>query len=553
MSKSNYKFRSRFKQGTSSHYINNSTGSFTCDDGDTFTVFSQSTPLSVAIKMKKISYIKQDDCLKQYCYNNGFKDVYNAMICYSNKFDFNILNTKNNYGFSLLESLLHKKNPLGQIYFDKLVSHVTNFTKILFSDYVCNDIDTIKKLISHPNCDINATNRIDYNIFTHIISLCESESIMDQYEEILILLIQYCSINQCIHSYPWSVNTSPLSIACYVGNVNIVKALLKMDSVELNSINDKGYSPLFFAFQRKHLDIVQLLLGDNRINVSLGVCSRGYLGTIYKVCDLLEIKEYNIVKKLMEHGYDDGSITTNKLLLGFLINDDELITRELTHYDTYDTYNTLIELWNVNNDLEELSMYAIKYNLPLNTMPYVYLSLYRINEFCNIIDTVDIMESLPGNCPHKSIYEMFIKTLSVMNVFDKHKLFLNDFAKIVAEKNYPLKIKFELFTKFMDNKVIDESEYKVLFCKSVNNIPKEELVEEFYKALHNDTDTDNIDNYCNICMASEAIYFNNTCGHMVICDQCKELNDTNMKTYKSYIHECPSCRTQIGKLTKLYK
>ena len=65
---------------------------------------------------------------------------------------------------------------------------------------------------------------------------------------------------------------SALHIACFKGRQLVVQTLLASDSVDENIINlgkSNGKTPLFIAIQKRHPEVVRVLLNDNRIQVNL--------------------------------------------------------------------------------------------------------------------------------------------------------------------------------------------------------------------------------------------------------------------------------------------
>lgn len=82
-------------------------------------------------------------------------------------------------------------------------------------------------------------------------------------EELVTLLLETGQVD--VEAKEKSTGRSPLSHAVRVGNEPIVKALLGTNSVNVNSKDNRGITPLMWAVERKNLHIVDLLLGDGRL------------------------------------------------------------------------------------------------------------------------------------------------------------------------------------------------------------------------------------------------------------------------------------------------
>jgi len=57
-------------------------------------------------------------------------------------------------------------------------------------------------------------------------------------------------------------------VVCQNGHIEIVKLLLKDERIEINWKNNNGQTPFFIAFWNGHIDIVKLLLNDERVDVN---------------------------------------------------------------------------------------------------------------------------------------------------------------------------------------------------------------------------------------------------------------------------------------------
>lgn len=103
----------------------------------------------------------------------------------------------------------------------------------------------------------------------------------------LILERQDCNLNfQCVRN---GLPTSPLSMACYFGHLDIVRLLLKLKGIKVNGFKVGGSKmiPLHEALgvtdvmnrerQTINVDVIRLLLDDSRVNVN-ELSAMGYTG-----------------------------------------------------------------------------------------------------------------------------------------------------------------------------------------------------------------------------------------------------------------------------------
>mgnify|MGYP002385230172 CR=1 FL=1 len=72
--------------------------------------------------------------------------------------------------------------------------------------------------------------------------------------------------NEEINKANQNDGSTPLYIACEYGHIEIVKLLLNDNRVDINKATNGGHSPFWIACYRGHIDIVKLLLNDNRVD-----------------------------------------------------------------------------------------------------------------------------------------------------------------------------------------------------------------------------------------------------------------------------------------------
>ena len=68
--------------------------------------------------------------------------------------------------------------------------------------------------------------------------------------------------------------TTMLGAAVYFGHVAVIQALLSVPGIDVNLLQQGGYTPLYVAVDKQREDVVRLLLADCRIDVNLGVPGR---------------------------------------------------------------------------------------------------------------------------------------------------------------------------------------------------------------------------------------------------------------------------------------
>ena len=138
-----------------------------------------------------------------------------------------------------------------------------------------------------------------------------------------------------------------LHVVCQTGNVDIMKALLLPKSnVDVNEINNEGYTPLHIAILNNHLECVQLLLNDARTSFNMG-----------------SINEGNTALHLaaMHSRVEIARLLVNKAANQISKNHDSRMAIQLctnrTVFDILKSGNTQnINAWNVRNMLQDLGM-----------------------------------------------------------------------------------------------------------------------------------------------------------------------------------------------------
>jgi len=110
-------------------------------------------------------------------------------------------------------------------------------------------------------------------------------------------------------------NVTALYYACEIGNVEMVKLLLSISSIDPNAAGEYGDTPLVVACEKKsNLNIIKLLLAHPNIDVNKRVIYGGVYTPLYTACDQGNLA---IVRLLMSQpgidvnmncGEDDGDV-----------------------------------------------------------------------------------------------------------------------------------------------------------------------------------------------------------------------------------------------------
>jgi len=90
-----------------------------------------------------------------------------------------------------------------------------------------------------------------------LVHACDKDGNIEEVQE----LLQNPKINPNCQSGGWT----PLNIACFHGDIEIVKLLLNDKRVEINKALEDGWTPFYYACKYNRIDIVKLLLDDKRI------------------------------------------------------------------------------------------------------------------------------------------------------------------------------------------------------------------------------------------------------------------------------------------------
>ena len=96
-------------------------------------------------------------------------------------------------------------------------------------------------------------------------------------------------------------STSPLSFAC-LHKHNMIVAQLIASGADVNFLNEKGYSPLFFAILGSNIVGVDMLLQAGALQIVPGQCVKPETKAVVEPIHFAKIMgEYDIVKLLAAH------------------------------------------------------------------------------------------------------------------------------------------------------------------------------------------------------------------------------------------------------------
>ena len=102
-------------------------------------------------------------------------------------------------------------------------------------------------------------------------------------KKIIFLIKQGVDINTLEHG----TKNNALMIAATYGHKELVALLLNFSNININTCQDVGYTPLMFAAQEKHTDIIEMLLAIPYIDVDhRSVPMQDYQGKTYNAMDL---------------------------------------------------------------------------------------------------------------------------------------------------------------------------------------------------------------------------------------------------------------------------
>ncbi|KAJ3289853.1 hypothetical protein HDU79_003703, partial [Rhizoclosmatium sp. JEL0117] len=128
-----------------------------------------------------------------------------------------------------------------------------------------------------------------------------SEAVAQNHKSILILLLESgATPNKYLQN-----NTSPLEIACRLGQVDMVRLFIKYNA-DLN-IRRGDRTPIAAACENGHLDVLELLL-EHGANLS----DAGHIG----MCFALNKGFNNIVRELIRNGIADNSLLNKAVEYG---------------------------------------------------------------------------------------------------------------------------------------------------------------------------------------------------------------------------------------------
>ena len=153
--------------------------------------------------------------------------------------------------------------------------------------------EVVKYLINECNCDPHqksvegetplylACLAGHYDIVTYLINKCHSDpnTTIEQMIPVPRSSIPFSSNSTTplygLLSIVDHILYTPLHIACRYGHLDIVKFLVSVSSVDVNSKDSDGYTPLHTACRYSHLDIVECLLTSTLADVNSKNCN-GY-------------------------------------------------------------------------------------------------------------------------------------------------------------------------------------------------------------------------------------------------------------------------------------
>jgi len=128
--------------------------------------------------------------------------------------------------------------------------------KRLYQAVANNDLATVKELAQHPELDINCQNPQHFGRFT----VLQAASAKGFWQVVSALLDRPdLAVNQ---QNSW--DGTAMLLACFKGRLEVVKLLLRDFRVNLNLADFSGCTPLWWACQCDHLEIIRWMLASGR-------------------------------------------------------------------------------------------------------------------------------------------------------------------------------------------------------------------------------------------------------------------------------------------------
>ena len=459
-----------------------------------------------------------------------------------------LLQYKSRDDMDLLFCLMRSNN---KTLIDKYFVYLTSFpfknnTGLLHIACEYGNLGHIVTLLNKNICSINdkmgEINALSY-LFYNKLSTKEN---YDFYQSIIVFLIrQGLRVPANTVSYN-HMEKFEVSVARY-GNMSIMNEILKYYNINytwrssyfcyIAITPNCGKSLLYNAIEYNNLDVAYGLLNNELIDVNIG--HDGQYG--YNPLKLAFEKNYHsIVTGLIEKGCKSFSNDISILTCALLTKNDQLVQSLLDK--NHNILKSINEL-SSQNKIDFAVECIIKYNLPQSIIGYILLN-NNLKDFLKIIDTVDLDEPLPIIFEYNTILDMMYHKIGFILNGDNSKqdiaLFLQTIVDSLQKSSYSFQSKLNMLSNLLQENYIDEEKYDLVKNTICTNITKEKLIEEIC-----DTN-ESLQSYCFICMINKPIYFNNECGHIMFCTECRTDSIKQIKT-------CPYCRTNINKLIKLHK
>jgi ankyrin repeat protein len=255
---------------------------------------------------------------------NGYPDVFRALLTSEHKVDINILTKKGH------------KTPL--------------WVAAIYSQY-----EIIKIILQCEEINPNLGNDIEQTPL-HVAAYDGNLMVMQ--------LLLDAKLQNELNINPRSLDGyTPLNLASQENHIDAVKLLLRYNKIDINIANKDGYTPLHIALANKHIIIAKQLIATGNVNFNLQTVQCGYTPLIFTI----RLQSWDIMQDILcvkrETSIFDINLSDNKgdtplhyAIAGKNTFEGIQLLLEAKHY------SQVIDVNAVNHEGQTPFMYAIRHN-----------------------------------------------------------------------------------------------------------------------------------------------------------------------------------------------